>query len=87
MSMIATRELNQQVSSRKPTGQSQRAHGGFGAGVDEANLIDRGDTLADFFRELYFFESSGAEAGAIAGGTLDGFKHRARGVAEDQRTP
>ena len=84
--VVAAGELDDLRAAGEATGQPDRRHGGLGAGVDQADLLDRG-AVDDLGGQLHLTRGGRAEAGAPGGGGLHGLHHLRVGVPEDQRTP
>ncbi len=87
VAVIAALELDDEVAAGESAGEADGGHAGFGAGGDEAEFCNRGETVGDEIGEVGFGGDGGSEAGAFGGGLLDGFDDGREGVAEDHGTP
>ncbi|KAF1852355.1 hypothetical protein Lal_00037083 [Lupinus albus] len=87
VAVVAAFELDDLVAPGGATGQAQRAHGGFGAGGDQADLFDGGHQLDDLFGHLDFSLGRCTEGQAACGCLLYRLDHFRMGVADDGRAP
>ena len=87
VAVVAALELDDEVAAGESAGEADGGHAGFGAGGDEAELLDGGKAVGDEFREIGFGGDGGSEAGALGGGLLDGFDDGRKGMAKDHRPP
>ncbi len=87
VTVVATLEFDEVFAAGEGAGESDGRHGGFGAGADEAHLLDRWKGLADQLGEVGFGGGGGAEADASGCGLLHGFHHLRGGVAENHGAP
>jgi len=86
MAMVTAAELQHEVPSGGAAGNAKGAHAGLGAGADEADLLGRGNGLAQGFGHLDFGGGGDLETGAAGGGIGYGANHLGRRMAEDQRS-
>ncbi len=77
VAVIAAFELDGEVAAGEAAGDAQGAHGGFGAGVDQAHHLHGGHDLADGLGELDFLFGGRAEAGAALQGFGESIEHSA----------
>ncbi len=87
VAVIATREFYDQIAARVGAGQADRAHGGFGAGGDEAHLLQprvKGDHP---LREFDFTLARRSIGRSVADRVAHRIQHRRMRVAQDQRSP
>src|ERR1700733_4903519 len=87
MAVVTAFKLDDVFAIREGTGEANGAHGGFGAGADEAHFFDGGVSGEDEFGEVAFGLGGRAEAGAVCRRFLDGFDDGRKGVAEDHGAP
>src|SRR5579863_4886889 len=87
MAVVATGELDDPVSTRETTCETDRAHRGFRARIDHADLIDRGDRVDDQFGQLGFRFCRGAETHPLRQSSLDRGHHFRMAVPQNQRSP
>lgn len=87
MAVVAAFKLDEHVPACVATGEANGAHGGFGAGGDEAYHVHGGDELAEQVGDFYFCFGGGAEGEALDGGFLYGGNDFRMGVAQDQGAP
>ena len=71
VAVVATRELEDAVARRERASKANGAHGRLGPGRDEADLLDRGDSIDDLRGELDLCLGRRAEARAALGGVAD----------------
>ena len=86
MSVVAAGELQHLRPPGVPAGQADRRHGGLGAGVDEADLVDA-RALDDELGEFDLGGGGGAVAQSAGGGVLHGGDDLGVGVAHEHRAP
>jgi hypothetical protein len=70
VAVVAAGELHDLAAPGEAAGQPDGAHGGLGAAVDQAHLLDRPDALDDALGELDLARARRAEARAAGGGGL-----------------
>ena len=87
VAVVVAGELDDHVAAGEAAGQPDRAHRGFGAGVDEAHFLDARHGLDDQLGELVFGCGRCAEAGAAVDRLLQRGDDGRMGVAQDQRAP
>ena len=87
VAVVAAFELDDEVAAGESAGKTDGGHAGFGAGGDEAELLDGREAVSDELGEIGFGCDGGSEAGAFRGGLLDGFDDGGEGMAEDHGTP
>jgi hypothetical protein len=87
MAVVAALELDQDVAAGIATGQANGAHGGFGAGGNQAHHVHRRHQFAEQVGDVDFLLGRRTEGEAIDGGSLHGGDDLGMGVAEDHRAP
>ena len=87
MSVVSAVELEDHVASGGSSGESHCGHGGFSAGVDEADHLDGWDGVDDEFCGVNFDLGWSTEGCAAGGGFLCGLGDVGVCVAEDERAP
>ncbi len=87
MAVIAAFELHDPVAPRGAARQTDGTHGGLGAGVDEAHLLDRRHELAHPPRELRFQCRRRAEAEPPGRHLLHRADHLGVRMPDDHRPP
>ncbi|SKG12618.1 Uncharacterised protein [Mycobacteroides abscessus subsp. abscessus] len=85
--VVTACELDNLGASGESARQAHRAHGGFGAGVDQTHLFHGLDAIDDLAGELDLALNGRAVGKPVLGGPLHGLHHRGVRVAQDQRTP
>ena len=85
--VVVAGELDDHVAAGEAAGQADRAHRGFGAGVDQPHLLDARHGLDDQLGQLALGLGRRAEARAAASGRFDRGDDGRMRVAEDQRPP
>src|SRR3984957_20058003 len=87
MPVVTAFEFQQQVTLGEPARRAHRAHGGFGAGADKSDALDRGQRANDLLAELGFERRRHSIAGplpGLVGNRRDDVRMR---VAQDQSAP
>ena len=87
VTVVAAGELDDLGATGESAGQSHRAHGGLGAGVDQPDQVNRRHPVDDLRGQFGFGGGRGPERQAGGGGFGDGFHHRRVRVSEDHRSP
>ena len=87
MTVIATVEFDYPVASRGAAGYPDGAHGGFGAGIDHAHLLYRGNSLDHHLCKYGFSFGGSSKAGSVAGCVDDGFEDLLVGMTGDHGSP
>ena len=72
VAVVAALEFDDLVAAGVATGQTDGAHGGFGAGVDHPHLLHGGDDLADFLGHQHFDLGRRTVAQPLLNGLDDG---------------
>ena len=87
VAVIAAFELDGEVAAGESARHAQRAHGGFGAGVDQAHHLHGRNDLRDQLGELDFALGGRAEAGAGFENIAQSVDDLRRTMAQQQRPP
>ena len=87
MAVIAAFELDGDVAAGEAAGDAQGAHGGCGAGVDQAHHLHGGHHGADGLGQFDFEFRGSAETGAAGQGFLNGVEDLRVAMADEQRAP
>lgn len=87
MAVITSLEFDDFIAARKTAGDAQGAHGGFRAGIDHAQLFDRGIDALDEAGNFRFEQGRRAIARAAGRRFLQGLDDAGMGVAGDHGTP
>src|SRR5271165_41717 len=87
MAVIAALELDGECAAGKATRDTQRAHGGFGAGINQPHHLHRRNTLVDQLGQFEFASRGSTEAGAYLQDFLERVNDHFRPVTQHQRTP
>src|SRR4051794_22591015 len=87
MAVVAAFELDNLIATGEPARESDARHGGVGAAVHHAHLLDGWHPTADQFCHLHFERSWNAKANAASGGFSDCGDHYFRRVAKDRWAP
>ena len=86
VAVIAAGELDHTGPAGEPARQPERGHRGFGAGVDQADLVGR-RARGDLLGELDLAGGGGTEGGPPVGRRVQRLHHLRVGVPEDHRAP
>src|SRR3984885_10417881 len=87
VTVVAAGELDDLGAAGESAGQTHRAHGGVGTGVDQPDQLNRRHPVDDLGGKFAFGGGGGPGRQAGGGGLGDGFYHRRVRVAEDHRSP
>ena len=87
MAVVVPVELDQLAAARVGAGDADGTHRRLGAGVHEAQHLDRRHGARDEFGELQFAFRRGAETGATRRCALDRLDHCGMRVAQHERPP
>ncbi len=87
VAVVAAFEFDEQVAPGVAARQADGAHGGFGAGGDEAHHVEAGDEFDELFGQVDFSFCGRAEGEAVGGSFLHGADDVGVGMADDQRPP
>ena len=87
VAVIAARELDDAGAPRDPAREPDRAHGGLGAGVDQAHLLDGRHPRDDLLGQLDLAGRRRAEREPPPGRVPHGLDDRRVRVPEDHRAP
>ncbi len=87
MAMVAAGKLDHLVAPGGTACQTQRAHRGFGTGVDQTHLIQARDQFAQAISHGHFARRRRAIAEPARCGLLYRFDHMRMGVTGDHRSP
>ncbi len=87
VAVIAAFELDGKVAARESARHAQRAHGGFGPGIDQAHHLDGRHALVNQLGQLHLALGGRAEAGSDRENLAQRVHDRRKAVAQDQRSP
>ncbi len=87
VAVVAALELDGEVAAGEPARHPQGAHGGLGAGGNQAQALDGGYGAADLLGKLDLALGRSAEAGADLKRLAQRLDYRRMAVAEQQRSP
>ena len=87
VTVVTTRELDQQLATGGGTRQTNRAHGRLGAGIDQPDLLHAGHQPAQRLGQLHLGPGRRTKRQAARSSGLYRLHHGRRGVAQDHRAP
>ena len=87
MAVVAAFELDDLFAASGPARQADGAHTGFGTRTDQANHVQAGHELDDFFGQLHLALGGCAETEAFQQRFLHRFHHSRVAVAQDHGAP
>ena len=87
VTVIAAVELDDALAPGESARQTDRSHRGFGARIDETNLLDGRNKLANQFGEFDLALGRRTEGRSDSQNFLECGQHFGRAVTEQQRTP
>ena len=87
VAVIAAFEFDGEIAAGESARHAQSAHGGFGAGVDQAHHFHGRNDLRDQLGQFDFVPGGRAEAGAGFENLAQRVDHRRRAMAQEQRPP
>src|SRR5271166_3403569 len=87
MAVIAALELDGECAAGKATRDTQRAHGGFGAGINQPHHLHRRNTLVDQLGQFEFASRGSTEAGAYFQNLPERVDHDFGPVTQHQWAP
>src|SRR5690606_30759365 len=87
VAVVTAFKLDDGVAAGKATGQTNGAHGGFGAGADQTHLLDGRQHFGQGFSQHDFAFGRRAVGQAVYGGFLYGLDNVRIGVAQNGRSP
>ena len=87
VAVVAAFKLDQLAAPGGAPCQADGAHGGFGAGADQAHHVHAGHDFQDFFSQFHLALGRGAKREALQHRSLYGLHHRRMAVAQNHGSP